>query len=67
LLSPTLKRTTRSDFHKGIILIALGLGIGIVILALKIKNNYWTIGLIPIFIGIGYLISHKFDKQGDKI
>ncbi|UCH14165.1 MAG: hypothetical protein JSV22_13810 [Bacteroidales bacterium] len=67
LLSPTLKRTTRSDFHKAIILITLGLGIGIVILALKIENNYWTIGLIPIFIGIGYLISQMFDKRGDKI
>jgi len=52
----------RSDFHKGVILIALGTSIVIVLLSVKIENNYWTIGLIPMFIGIAYLISFKFDK-----
>ena len=67
LLSPTVKKNVRSDFHKGIILIALGLSLCIVLFVLKITNNYWTIGLIPMFIGIGYLISFKFDRPGDKI
>lgn len=51
----------RSDFHKGVILICLGLSLCIVLMVLKIANNYWTIGLIPMFIGIGYVISFKFD------
>ncbi len=50
----------RSDFQKGVILIALGTGILIVLLSVKTGNNYWTIGLIPILIGIAYLISFKF-------
>jgi len=52
----------RSDFHKGVILIALGISVVIVLLSLKIANNYWTVGLIPMLIGIAYLISFKFDK-----
>jgi len=50
----------RSDFHKGVILIALGTGVLIVLLSLEIGNNYWTIGLIPMLLGIAYLITFKF-------
>jgi hypothetical protein len=50
----------RSDLHKGVILIALGTGVLIVLLSLEIGNNYWTIGLIPMLLGIAYLISFKF-------
>lgn len=53
----------RSDFHKGMILIALGTGVLIVLLSLKIGNNYWTIGLIPMLMGIAYLISFKFGNR----
>jgi hypothetical protein len=59
LIAPSSK-PGRSDFHKGLILIALGIGVLIVILSLKIGNNYWTIGLIPILIGIAYIISFRF-------
>jgi predicted PurR-regulated permease PerM len=62
LISASVK-SGRSDFHKGVILIALGLSISIVLFVLKVANNYWTIGLIPTFIGIGYLISFKFDNS----
>jgi Domain of unknown function (DUF6249) len=61
LIAPATK-SVRSDFHKGIILIALGISIIIVLLALKIGSNFWTIGLMPVFVGIGYLISYKFDN-----
>ncbi len=67
LLSPTVKKNVRSDFHKGIILIALGLSLCLVLFVLKVTNNYWTIGLIPLLIGIGYLISFKFDNRSDKV
>jgi len=52
----------RSDLHKGLILNALGLSVIIVLLSLNIPDNYWTIGLIPMLIGVAYLISFKFDK-----
>ena len=54
---------SRSDFHKGLILIALGIAVVIVLLSVKIPNNYWTVGLIPLFIGVAYLVSFKFDKR----
>jgi len=57
------KRNVRSDFHKGVILIALGLSVCIVLFVLKIAHNYWTFGLIPLFIGVGFLISFKFDNS----
>jgi hypothetical protein len=57
------KKSRRSDLHKGIILIAFGLSLGIVVFILKIHNNFWTIGLIPVFIGIGYLVSFKLDHS----
>lgn len=63
LLSPSANRIARSDFHKGIILVTLGLGISLVLLVLKIENNYWSLGLIPVIIGIGYFFSHIFDKK----
>ena len=64
LLLPQVK-TSRSDFHKGIILISFGLSISIVLLALKIPVNIhlWTLGLIPLFLGIGYVISFKLDQS----
>jgi hypothetical protein len=61
LIAPSSK-SVRSDFHKGVILIALGVSVVIVLLSLKIANNFWTIGLIPMLIGISYLVSFKFDK-----
>ena len=59
------KRNVRTDFHKGIILISFGLGISVVLLSIKIPVNFnlWTLGLIPLFIGLGYLISFKLDKS----
>lgn len=53
----------RSDLHKGVVLTAFGLSLCIVIFILKINSNFWTIGLIPLFIGIGYIISFKLDQS----
>lgn len=52
-----------SDLHKGISLIAFGLSLCIVLFILRVHNNFWTIGLIPAFIGIGYIISFKLDHS----
>ena len=57
------RKARRSDLKKGINLMAFGLSISIVIFFLKIGNNFWTIGLIPVFLGLGYLISFKLEKS----
>ena len=61
LIFPAKRKTSfRNDFQKGIILITLGLSISLVLLFVKVQDNYWTIGLIPVFVGVGFMISHKF-------
>jgi hypothetical protein len=58
------QKATASDLRKGIILIAFGLGLCIAaFIILKVHSNFWTIGLIPMFIGIGYVISFKLDHS----
>jgi hypothetical protein len=57
------QKAKRSDLHKGIVLIAFGFSLCIVIFILRIHSNFWTIGLIPMFIGIGYVISFKLDHS----
>ena len=57
------QKSTVSDLHKGILLIAFGLSISVVIFVLRIQSNFWTIGLIPVFIGIGYIISFRLSPS----
>jgi len=59
------KKTRRSDLHNGIIYIAFGFSLCIVIFILRIHSNFWTIGLIPMFIGIGYVISFKLAHSSE--
>jgi hypothetical protein len=58
------QKPIRSDLHKGIILIAFGLALCIVAFTfLKVHYRFWTIGLIPMFLGIAYLISFRLDRS----
>ena len=59
------ERKSRSDLHRAIILISLGLSVGLFLFLLKLEGSYWTVGLIPIIIGIGYFLSFKFAKTGN--
>jgi len=63
----SLEKKPRSDLHKAIILISLGLSVGLFLFVLNLEKSYWTIGLIPTIIGIGYFISFKFDKTNRSI
>ncbi len=66
LLQIQRKKAPRSDLHKGLILISLGLGIACF---LKIQGGEgWSLGLIPLFVGIAYLIIWKLEsgKQKEK-
>lgn len=64
LIFPARKRTVRSDFHKGIILLSFGVSLCLVLFLTKVECNYWTIGFIPILVGVGYMISHKYSNPG---
>ena len=61
------QKSAGSDLRKGIILIAFGLGLCIAaFIILKVHSNFWTIGLIPMFIGIGYVISFKLEHSNKR-
>ncbi len=64
LLQLQIKKAPRSDLHKGLILISLGLGIACF---LKIQGgDGWSLGIIPLFIGIAYLIIWKLESGKEK-
>jgi hypothetical protein len=65
LLMPDRKQ--RSDLHKSLILICIGVGVGLFLFLLKPEVKYWTIGLIPAIIGLGYFFSHKLDKKKESV
>jgi len=54
---------SKSDIQKSIILVATGIGISIVLLLLEIGGRIWSIGLIPIIIGLGYFIASRLENK----
>lgn len=55
-------RTPNADLRRGIVLVALGLALGILLVAMTGLSN-GTIALIPLFLGIAYLIVHHLDAK----
>lgn len=66
LLSPkSAQQSKSSDLRTGIILIAVGLGLSIFFYALTDRNdaNVWAIGIIPLMIGVGYVVAWKLEPE----
>lgn len=56
-----------SPLHKGVLLIAVGVGLTIFFLSMQDRHAPWGVGMIPLLIGVGYLIVWKLEaKKGDK-
>ncbi len=51
-----------STLRRGVIWMAIGLGI-ILYFFISDNSNEWALGLIPLFIGIGYIVIHIFEKK----
>lgn len=47
-----------SDLRRGVVLIALGLGLALFMFQME---KPWGLGLIPLFMGVGYLIVWKLE------
>ena len=54
-----------SDLRRGVVLVGLGIGLSMFMYQV---NAPWSVGLIPFFMGVGYLIVWKLDadKTGDQ-
>jgi hypothetical protein len=59
-----LRGSVRNDLRRGIVLVAAGIGV--------MATSWWsagremaTMGLIPMFIGLGYLLSYHIAVKGD--
>lgn len=63
--------TRRSDLRRGILLLAAGLGVTVFFAIVAHKEPAWSLGLIPAFIGAGYLLTwwietHRARGQSDE-
>lgn len=57
LLVPPVKKF--SDLRRGIILISGGLGLSIFIGVMPTDRGVWSVGVIPMLLGAGYLLAWK--------
>jgi hypothetical protein len=52
----------KSDLRRSIILISTGIAISLVLILISSHGRIWSIGIIPVVMGIGYLVSSRLDK-----
>ncbi|MDP9290839.1 MAG: DUF6249 domain-containing protein [Verrucomicrobiota bacterium] len=55
------QKTPRSDLRRGIVLI--GVGIGVSVFFALLHTSAWGLGLIPLCIGIGYIVVWKLEAR----
>jgi hypothetical protein len=60
LLIPPVKKF--SDLRRGIILISGGLGLSIFIGVMPTDRGVWSVGVIPMLLGAGYLLAWKLTR-----
>ncbi len=60
------RRKPRSDLRRGILLLCAGLGLMVLLFKTAKESGSWTAALIPIFLGIGYLVVHKLEGKSAK-
>lgn len=53
----------QSDLRRGVILASFGIGLGVFLMTVPGLRPMWTLGLVPLFVGIGYLISSRLAKS----
>jgi hypothetical protein len=51
-----------SDLRRGLISVGLGVGLA-VCLAVMGEHGSWTIGLVPLLVGIGYIVSWRLTRD----
>jgi hypothetical protein len=66
LLNPPPAQRQRSDVRRGVVLTMIGIGVTVFLgAASDWEGGAWTLGLIPLLIGAGYLLVWKLDTKKD--
>jgi Domain of unknown function (DUF6249) len=66
LLNPPPAQRQRSDVRRGVVLTMIGVGVTVFLgAASEWEGGAWTLGLIPLLIGVGYLLVWKLDTKKD--
>ena len=66
LLNPPPHVRKRSDMRRGVILLMLGVGVLVLLGALtEWDGGAWAVGLIPLLIGVGYLLVWMMERKPD--
>lgn len=63
LLTPAPKRPA-SDLRRGVVLLAAGVGLTILLAAASSERGLWTAGLVPVLLGLGYLVVWRLEARG---
>ena len=63
LQAPDGVRRPRNDLRNGLLFIALGVGLGVLLLAQK--DDDWPVALIPLLIGVAFLVARKMEQSAN--
>lgn len=62
LIAPA--RRPANDLRRGLLLATGGIGLGVFLFAVAQPGGMWTLGLVPLLVGVGYLISWRLAPAG---
>src|SRR4029078_2028951 len=66
LLNPPPAQRQRSDVRRGVVVTMSGVGVTVFLgAASEWEGGAWTLGLIPLLIGVGYLLVWKLEAKKD--
>ena len=66
LLNPPPAQRQRSDMRRGVLLLMVGLGLVVFLgVIADWDSGVWTLGMIPVLIGAGYLLVWKLEGRKD--
>jgi hypothetical protein len=62
LLTPP--RPRHADLRRGLVLVGAGAGLGVFLFVVEgLGRGVWAAGLIPLFVGIGYLAAWRYEQR----
>ncbi|MHB8878679.1 MAG: DUF6249 domain-containing protein [Myxococcaceae bacterium] len=63
LIAPA--RRPANDLRRGLLLATGGVGLGVFLFAVAEPRGMWTLGLVPLLVGVGYLITWRLTAKAE--